>query len=148
MGSFICGAAQALSMTIMFSLIITVLHLQCPCSPASVLLLPLQVFTQVGGEEWSSLAAFHDCVGDINADQRNDMMEHEMESQRGGGDVGEVRSSLVVAAPGCTLYFGLHTLQICSVWAAHHTACMAQLGQGSIVQLHSLCGAEGVSKVT
>ena len=65
-------------------------------------ILPLQVFTQVGGEEWSSLAAFHDCVGDINADQRNDMMEHEMESQRGGGDVGEVRASSLVAASGCT----------------------------------------------
>ena len=148
MGSLTCEPARTLSMTINFGLIITVLHLQCPCSPASVLPLPLQVFTQVGGEEWSSLAAFHDCVGDINADQLNDMMEHEMDSQRGGGDVGEVRSSLLVAASVCTSYIGLHTLQICSVWAAHHTARMAQLGQNCIVHTHSLCGPEGVSKVT
>lgn len=71
-----------------------------------MLILPLQVFSQVGGEEWSSLAAFHDCVGDINADQRNDMMEHEMESQRGGGDVGEVQPSLLVAASDFTCTSG------------------------------------------
>ena len=90
-----------------------------------MLILPLQVFTQVGGEEWSSLAAFHDCVGDINADQRNDMMEHEMESQRGARDVGEVRSLLLAAASGCISYTGPLVLQICSAWAAHHTAHMA-----------------------
>ena len=96
------GAPQPISTTSFYSQTNTVLRFQCPCSPVLVSTLPPQVFTQVGGEEWSSLAAFHDCVGDINADQRNDMMEHEMESQRGGGDVGEVRSPSPVAASGCT----------------------------------------------
>ena len=50
----------------------------------------LQVFNELHGSDWSSLQALRDCIGDIQADMTNDIMEAEMASQRGDHDTGEV----------------------------------------------------------
>lgn len=50
----------------------------------------LQVFNELHGSDWSSLQALRDCIGDIQADRTNDIMEAEMASQRGDHDTGEV----------------------------------------------------------
>lgn len=53
----------------------------------------LQVFNELNTDNWSTVEELRSCIGDINADQKNDIMEAEMESQRGSQDVGEVRAS-------------------------------------------------------
>ena len=50
-----------------------------------------QVFNELHGNEWSSLSALRECVGDVLLDADNPLMEVEMKRQRGGGDTGEAR---------------------------------------------------------
>ena len=52
----------------------------------------VQVFNQLGGNTWSSLAKLRGCIGDVDADVDNALMEAEMKRQRGNSDTGEVRS--------------------------------------------------------
>lgn len=49
-----------------------------------------QVFNELDGNTWSSLAKLRACVGDVNADVDNEIMEAEMKRQRGNSDTGEV----------------------------------------------------------
>lgn len=49
-----------------------------------------QVFSEVNGDEWTSLQAWRDCMGDPSEDHENPLMEEEMKRQRGGGSTGEV----------------------------------------------------------
>jgi hypothetical protein len=49
-----------------------------------------QVFNELNTDNWSTVDELRSCIGDINADTRNDRMEAEMESQWGNQDVGEV----------------------------------------------------------
>ena len=35
----------------------------------------LQVFTELAGDDWSNRDALRACIGDINADSNNDMMQ-------------------------------------------------------------------------
>ena len=51
-----------------------------------------QVFNELHGNEWSSLSALRDCVGDVNLNSDNALMEVEMKRQRGGGGTGEART--------------------------------------------------------
>ncbi len=51
-----------------------------------------QVFNELHGNEWSSLSALRDCVGDVNLNSDNALMEVEMKRQRGGGGTGEARA--------------------------------------------------------
>ena len=53
----------------------------------------LQVFNQLQGNSWSSLAKLRSCIGDTSADTRNPILEAEMKRQRGNNDVGEVSHS-------------------------------------------------------
>ena len=57
--------------------------------------LVLQVFNELHGDSWSSLQALRDCIGDIQEDRNNDIMEAEMDSQRGSADTGEVLPTLL-----------------------------------------------------
>ena len=45
--------------------------------------LPLQIFKEIGGEEWSNLGALRHCMGDINEDRTSDILDREMVGQRG-----------------------------------------------------------------
>ena len=49
------------------------------------------MFNELHGNEWSSLSALRECIGDVSVDADNALMEVEMKRQRGGGDTGEVR---------------------------------------------------------
>lgn len=49
-----------------------------------------RVFTELNGDSWSSLSALRSCIGDIQEDRDNSIMEAEMASQRGDADTGEV----------------------------------------------------------
>lgn len=55
----------------------------------------LQVFSELNGDSWSSLSALRSCIGDIQEDRDNSIMEAEMASQRGDADTGEVRFCVV-----------------------------------------------------
>lgn len=48
------------------------------------------MFSKIGGTSWSSLEKFRECSGGSNEDRENQLLEEELRSQRGGGDVGEV----------------------------------------------------------
>ena len=50
----------------------------------------MQVFSELHGDDWSSLNALRECIGDIQEDRTNAIMEAEMASQRGDSDTGEV----------------------------------------------------------
>ena len=50
----------------------------------------LQVFNELNGDSWSSISALRECIGDIQEDRDNAIMEEEMASQRGDADTGEV----------------------------------------------------------
>ena len=52
----------------------------------------VQVFSELHGDDWSSLNALRECIGDIQEDRTNAIMEAEMASQRGDSDTGEVSS--------------------------------------------------------
>ena len=49
-----------------------------------------QVWDQIGGNQWSSLNALHDCIGDSTADAQNAIFEQEIVRQRGDATTGEV----------------------------------------------------------
>ena len=49
------------------------------------------MFNELHGNEWSSLSALRECIGDVTQDADNPLMEVEMKRQRGGGDTGEAR---------------------------------------------------------
>ena len=53
-----------------------------------------QVFNELHGNEWSSLSALRECIGDVTQDADNPLMEVEMKRQRGGGETGEARPGL------------------------------------------------------
>ncbi len=64
----------------------------------SVMLLYLcvvQVFNELNGDSWSSMSALRDCIGNIEEDRDNSIMEAEMASQRGDADTGEVCTLLL-----------------------------------------------------
>ena len=50
-----------------------------------------RIFQEVGGNQWSSLQALRDCIGDIDANVNNPIFEAEMARQRGDDETGEVR---------------------------------------------------------
>ncbi len=54
-----------------------------------------QVFSELNGDSWSSLPALRNCIGNIQEDRENSIMEAEMASQRGDADTGEVRYSVI-----------------------------------------------------
>lgn len=49
----------------------------------------MQVFRELSVDSWSSVAALNSCIGNIDEDEENSIMQAEMASQRGGGDTGE-----------------------------------------------------------
>ncbi|KAL3159117.1 hypothetical protein ABBQ32_011113 [Trebouxia sp. C0010 RCD-2024] len=49
-----------------------------------------KVFRELSVDSWSSVAALNSCIGNIDEDEENSIMQAEMASQRGGGDTGEV----------------------------------------------------------
>ncbi|KAK9843909.1 hypothetical protein WJX84_009562 [Apatococcus fuscideae] len=49
-----------------------------------------RVFSELAGDDWSNKDALRSCIGDINADTNNAMMQMEMQSQRGSSQEGEV----------------------------------------------------------
>ena len=49
------------------------------------------VFHEIGGSQWASLEKFRDCAGGSEEDRQNSLLEEELRSQRGDGQVGEVR---------------------------------------------------------
>jgi hypothetical protein len=56
----------------------------------------LQIFKEIGGEEWSNLGALRHCMGDINEDKASDILDKEMVGQRGDE---KVRLSSVFSFP-------------------------------------------------
>jgi len=54
-----------------------------------------QVFSELNGDSWSSLPALRNCIGNIQEDRENSIMEAEMASQRGDADTGEVCYTLI-----------------------------------------------------
>ena len=44
---------------------------------------PSQIFSEIGGEEWSSLSALRHCIGDVNDDKTSAILDNEMVGQRG-----------------------------------------------------------------
>lgn len=52
----------------------------------------VQVFNELQGNTWSSLAKLRGCIGDVDGDADNALMEAEMKRQRGNTDTGEVRA--------------------------------------------------------
>ena len=54
----------------------------------------MQVFNELSVSSWSSISALNECIGDIDEDHSNSIMEAEMESQRGGGNTGEASDFL------------------------------------------------------
>ena len=50
----------------------------------------MQVFIAIGGPNWSSLDKLRSCIGDMDADVNNPIMEAEMLSQQGDSTTGEV----------------------------------------------------------
>ncbi len=58
-----------------------------------------QVFNELEGNTWSSLAKLRACIGDVAADVDNALLESEMKRQRGNSDTGEVQRCLL--SPGC-----------------------------------------------
>lgn len=55
----------------------------------------MQVFNELSVNSWSSINALNACIGDIDEDQQNTIMEAEMASQRGGGETGEASHFLL-----------------------------------------------------
>lgn len=49
----------------------------------------MQVFKELSVSSWSSVSALNSCIGNIDEDHQNTIMEAEMKSQRGGGSTGE-----------------------------------------------------------
>ena len=49
------------------------------------------MFNELQGNTWSSLAKLRSCIGDVDGDADNALMEAEMKRQRGNTDTGEVR---------------------------------------------------------
>ncbi|KAK9795904.1 hypothetical protein WJX73_006236 [Symbiochloris irregularis] len=49
-----------------------------------------QVWDDIGANSWSSRDALHECIGDIDADTRNEIFENEMDLQKGDSQTGEV----------------------------------------------------------
>ena len=56
----------------------------------------MQVFSELNGDSWSSLSALRNCIGNIQEDRENSIMEAEMASQRGDADTGEVRYTVII----------------------------------------------------
>ena len=56
----------------------------------------MQVFSELNGDSWSSLSALRNCIGNIQEDRENSIMEAEMASQRGDSDTGEVHYTVIV----------------------------------------------------
>ena len=52
----------------------------------------MQVFNELEGNTWSSLAQLRSCIGDVDGDADNVLMEAEMKRQRGNTETGEVRA--------------------------------------------------------
>ena len=61
-----------------------------PCSGPALRDLT-QVFNELQGNTWSSLAQLRSCIGDVDGDADNTLMEEEMRRQRGNTETGEVR---------------------------------------------------------
>ena len=57
-----------------------------PCLVSDAL---MQVFNELSVSSWSSVSALNNCIGNIDEDHQNTIMEAEMKSQRGGGSTGE-----------------------------------------------------------
>ena len=51
------------------------------------------MFNELQGNTWSSLAQLRSCIGDVDGDADNVLMEDEMRRQRGNTETGEVRGS-------------------------------------------------------
>lgn len=49
------------------------------------------MFNELQGNTWSSLAKLRSCIGDVDGDADNALMEAEMKRQRGNTETGEVR---------------------------------------------------------
>lgn len=49
-----------------------------------------QVFKQINGLAWSSMKEWTDCVGSVDEDTKNDLLEEEMAKMKGSENVGEV----------------------------------------------------------
>ncbi len=49
------------------------------------------MFNELQGNTWSSLAKLRGCIGDVDGDADNALMEAEMKRQRGNTETGEVR---------------------------------------------------------
>ena len=56
----------------------------------------MQVFSELNGDAWSSLSALRNCIGNIQEDRDNSIMEAEMTSQRGDADTGEASYIAIV----------------------------------------------------
>lgn len=50
------------------------------------------MFNELQGNTWSSLAKLRGCIGDVDGDADNALMEAEMKRQRGNTETGEVRA--------------------------------------------------------
>ena len=48
------------------------------------------MFNELDGNTWSSLAKLRSCIGDVDADADNPLLESEMKRQRGNSETGEV----------------------------------------------------------
>lgn len=58
-----------------------------------------QVFNELEGNTWSSLAKLRACIGDVASDVDNPLLETEMKRQRGSADTGEVIRALRSTLP-------------------------------------------------
>lgn len=72
----------------------------------------MQVFRELSVDSWSSVAALNTCIGNIDEDEENSIMQAEMASQRGGGDTGEASHlcftycwSLCCTSGGTSFYY-------------------------------------------
>ena len=79
----------------------------------------LQVFTEIGGETWSSMSTLRQCIGDPDSDSPSDIMDAEMAGQRGtssvppcASDTASTPATPVVFSP-CLLASGRLSCQRC-----------------------------------
>lgn len=77
----------------------------------------MQVFNELSVSSWSSISALNECIGDIDEDHSNSIMEAEMQSQRGGGDTGEASCLLSqnhqAIQANCTISIGFCDTACC-----------------------------------
>ena len=63
-----------------------------------------QVFNELSVSSWSSISALNECIGDIDEDHSNSIMEAEMKSQRGDEKTGEASHRLSQSLPSHSKY--------------------------------------------